>query len=91
MGLTKRQQIELLQKKLDAANEQLAAVDNALKEQYHNIATNITGEIKSWFNDQSENCTIFVNYDDVYKYLDSLHTVIDATAPNYIPSVLCQL
>lgn len=89
--MTKQQQIELLQQKLDAANEQLAAVDNALKEQYHNIATNIIGEIKSWFKDQSENCTIFVNYDDVYKYLDNLSNVIEATTPNYTPSVLCQL
>lgn len=67
------------QQHIDAANEQLAAVDNALKEQYYNIATNIIGEIKSWFKDQSENCTIFV-----YEYLE-------ATAPNYTPSVLCEL
>lgn len=89
--MTKQQQIDTLQKQLDAANEQLAAVDNALKEQYHNIATNIIGEIKSWFKDQSENCTIFVNYDDVYKYLDNLRNVIEATTPNYTPSVLCEL
>lgn len=89
--MTKQQQIELLQKKLDAANKQIAETDNALKEQYHSIATNIIGEIKSWFKDQDKNCTIFVNYDDVYKYLDSLRAVIDATAPNYTPSILCEL
>lgn len=89
--MTKQQQIDTLQKQLDAANEQLAAVDNALKEQYYNTATNIISEIKSWFKDQSENCTIFVNYDDVYKYLDNLRNVIEATAPNYTPSVLCEL
>lgn len=91
MGLTKRQQIELLQKKLDAANEQLAAVDNTLKEQYLNIATNIVSEIKSWFQDQSKDCTIFLNYDDVYDYLDNLCKDVKRTAPKYIPSVLCQL
>ena len=88
--MTKQQQIDALQKQLDAANEQLAAVDNALKEQYHNIATNIISEVKSLFRDQSENCT-FVSYDDIYKYLDNLRNVIEATAPKYTPSILCQL
>lgn len=89
--MTKQQQIELLQQQLDAANEQLTAVDNALKEQYVNTATGIISQIESWFKDQSENCTIFVNYDDVYKYLDNLRNVIEATAPKYTPSILCQL
>ena len=89
--MTKQQQIDTLQKQLDAANEQLAAVDNALKEQYLNTATGIISQVESWFKDQSENCTIFVNYDDVYKYLDNLRNVIEATAPKYTPSILCQL
>ena len=92
--MTKQQQIDTLQQQLDAANEQLAAVDNALKEQYHNIATNIIGEIKSWFKDQSEHAYLTykdINYDDVYKYLDNLRNVIEATTPNYTPSVLCEL
>lgn len=89
--MTKQQQIDTLQKQLDAANEQLAAVDNALKEQYLKTATGIISQVESWFKDQSENCTIFVNYDDVYKYLDNLRNVIEATAPKYTPSILCQL
>ena len=88
--MTKQQQIEILQKQLDAANEQLAAVDNALKEQYLKTATGIISQVESWFKDKSENCT-FVNYDDVYKYLDNLRNVIEATTPNYTPSVLCEL
>lgn len=39
--MTKQQQIDTLQKQLDAANEQIAAIDNALKEQYVNTATGI--------------------------------------------------
>lgn len=89
--MTKQQQIDTLQKQLDAANEQIAAIDNALKEQYVNTATGIISQVESWFKDQSENCTIFVNYDDVYKYLDNLRNVIEATAPKYTPSILCQL
>ena len=89
--MTKQQQIDTLQQQLDAANEQLASVDNALKEQYLNTATGIISQVESWFKDQSENCTIFVNYDDVYKYLDNLRNVIEATAPKYTPSILCQL
>lgn len=50
--MTKQQQIDTLQKQLDAANEQIAAVDNALKEQYVNTATNIVSDIKSWFVDR---------------------------------------
>ena len=88
--MTKQQQIDTLQKQLDAANEQLAAVDNALKEQYANTATNIVSEIKCWFRDQSEISTV-TSYDDIYKYLDNLRNVIEATAPKYTPSVLCQL
>lgn len=79
--MTKQQQIDTLQKQLDASNEQIAAVDNALKEQYANIATNIVSEIKCWFKDQSK----------VYKYLDNLSKVIEDTAPKYTPSVLCEL
>ena len=89
--MTKQQQIDTLQKQLDAANEQIATIDNALKEQYLNTATNIIGEIKSWFKDQSKDCTIFVTYDDVYDYLDNLRKVIESTAPKYTPSVLCEL
>lgn len=89
--MTKQQQIDTLQQKLDAANKQIAETDNALKEQYHSIATGIISQIESWFKDQSENCTIFVNYDDVYKYLDSLRAVIEATSPKYTPSILCEL
>lgn len=47
--MTKQQQIDALQKQLDAANEQIATIDNALKEQYANIATNVVSDIKSWF------------------------------------------
>ena len=88
--MTKQQQIDTLQQKLDAANEQLAAVDNALKEQYLNIATGTVDHIEGWFKDQSEMSKV-TSYDDIYKYLDNLRNVIEATAPNYTPSVLCQL
>lgn len=89
--MTKQQQIDTLQKQLDAANEQIATIDNVLKEQYSNTATGIISQVESWFKDQSENCTIFVTFDDVYKYLDNLRNVIEATAPKYTPSVLCEL
>ena len=88
--MTKQQQIDTLQKQLDAANEQIATIDNALKEQYVNIATNVVSEIKSWFEKQSEISTV-TSYDDIYKYLDNLRNVIEATAPKYTPSVLCEL
>ena len=92
--MTKQQQIDTLQKQLDAANEQIATIDNALKEQYLNTATNIISDIKCWFQDQSKRAYITyndINYDDVYKYLDNLHEVIKAAAPKYTPSVLCEL
>lgn len=88
--MTKQQQIDTLQKQLDAANEQLAAVDNALKEQYCNIATGTVDHIESWFRDQSEISKV-TSYDDIYKFLDNYRNVIEATAPKYTPSVLCQL
>ena len=88
--MTKQQQIDTLQQKLDAANEQLASVDNALKEQYLNIATGTVDHIKSWFQDQRER-DIALSYDDIYKFLDNFCNVIEATAPKYTPSVLCQL
>lgn len=88
--MTKQQQIDTLQKQLDAANEQLASVDNALKEQYANTATGIIDHIESWFRDQSEISTA-TSYDDIYKFLDNYRNVIEATAPKYTPSVLCQL
>lgn len=88
--MTKQQQIDTLQKQLEAANEQIATIDNALKEQYVNIATNIVSEIKDWFEDQGEH-KIILCYKDIYKYLDSLNTTIEATAPKYKPSILCQL
>lgn len=88
--MTKQQQIDTLQKQLDAANEQLAAVDNALKEQYVNTATNIVSEIKSWFVDRFYNPG-YINRDDIYDYLDNLCKVIEDTAPKYTPSVLCEL
>ena len=88
--MTKQQQIDTLQKQLDAANEQIATIDNALKEQYVNTATNIVSEIKCWFRDQSEISKV-TSYDDIYKYLDNLRNVIEATAPKYTPSVLCEL
>ena len=88
--MTKQQQIDTLQQKLDAANEQLAAVDNALKEQYLKTATGIISQVESWFKDQSEMSKV-TSYDDIYKYLDNLRNVIEATAPKYTPSVLCQL
>ena len=88
--MTKQQQIDLLQQKLDAANEQLAAVDNALKEQYLSIATGTVDHIESWFQDQRER-GIALSYDDIYKFLDNYRNVIEDTAPNYTPSVLCQL
>ena len=90
MSMTKQQQIDTLQQKLDAANEQLAAVDNALKEQYLNIATNIVDYIESWFQDQRDR-DIALNYDDICKFLDNYRNVIESIAPNYTPSVLCQL
>ena len=92
--MTKQQQIDTLQKQLDAANEQLAAVDNALKEQYLNIATGTVDHIKSWFQDQRDRgiaLSIALNYDDICKFLDNYRDVIESTAPNYTPSVLCQL
>lgn len=78
------------QQQLDAANEQLAAVDNALKEQYVNTATNIISDIKGWFSDKTEH-GIIVTYDNVYDYLDNLREVIEAAAPKYTPNVLCEL
>ena len=92
--MTKQQQIDALQKQLDAANEQIANIDNALREQYTNIATNIVDEIKDWFEKQSEHAYLTykdINYKDVYKYLDNLRNVIEAAAPKYTPSVLCEL
>lgn len=88
--MTKQQQIDALQKQLDAANEQIAAIDNALKEQYVNTATNIISDIKGWFEEQTEH-GIIVTYDGVYNYLDNLREVIEANAPKYTPSVLCEL
>ena len=88
--MTKQQQIDTLQKQLDAANEQLASVDNALKEQYLNIATGTVDHIESWFQDQRDRC-IALNYDDICKFLDNYRNVIESTAPNYTPSVMCQL
>lgn len=88
--MTKQQQIDTLQQKLDAANEQLTAVDNALKEQYLNTATGIIDHIESWFQDQRDR-GIALSYDDIYKFLDNYRNVIEATAPKYTPSVLCQL
>lgn len=92
--MTKQQQIDTLQKQLDAANEQLASVDNALKEQYLNIATGTVDHIESWFQDQRDRgiaLSIALNYDDICKFLDNYRNVIESTAPNYTPSVLCQL
>lgn len=92
--MTKQQQIDTLQKQLDAANEQIANIDNALKEQYVNVATNIVSEIKDWFEKQSEHAYLTyndINYKDVYKYLDNLNTTIKAAAPKYTPGVLCEL
>ena len=92
--MTKQQQIDILQKQLDAANEQLAAVDNALKEQYLNIATDTVDHIESWFQDQRDRgiaLSIALNYDDICKFLDNYRNVIEVTAPKYTPSVLCQL
>lgn len=88
--MTKQQQIDALQKQLDDANEQIANIDNVLKEQYLNLSTNIISDIKSWFEDQSEISKV-TSYDDIYKYLDNLSNVIEATAPKYTPSVLCEL
>lgn len=88
--MTKQQQIDTLQKQLDAANEQIATIDNALKEQYVNTATNIISDIKGWFEEQTEH-GIIVTYDSVYNYLDNLREVIEANAPKYTPSVLCEL
>ena len=88
--MTKQEQIDTLQKQLDAANEQIANIDNALKEQYVNTATGIISQVESWFKDQSEISSV-TRYDDIYKYLDNLRNVIEATAPKYTPSILCQL
>ena len=88
--MTKQQQIDTLQKQLDAANEQIANIDNALKEQYLNTATNIISDIKSWFVDRFYNPG-YINRDDIYDYLDNLRKVIESTAPKYTPGVLCEL
>ena len=88
--MTKQQQIDTLQKQLDAANEQIATIDNALKEQYLKTATGIISQIESWFQDQRER-GIALNYDDICKFLDNYRNVIEATSPKYTPSVLCQL
>ena len=88
--MTKQQQIDTLQKQLNAANEQIATIDNALKEQYVNIATNIVSEIKCWFGDQHDRA-VALSYDDIYKFLDNLRNVIEDTAPKYTASVLCEL
>ena len=88
--MTEQQQIDTLQKQLDAANEQIANIDNALKEQYANTATGIIDHIESWFQDQRDR-GIALSYDDIYKFLDNYRNVIEATAPKYTPSVLCQL
>ena len=79
-----------MQKQLDASNEQIATIDNALKEQYVNTATNIISDIKSWFVDRFYNPG-YINRDDIYDYLDNLRKVIESTAPKYTPSVLCEL
>ena len=92
--MTKQQQIDTLQKQLDAANEQIATIDNALKEQYLNIATGTVDHIKSWFQDQRDRgiaLSIALNYDDICKFLDNYRNVIEVTAPKYTPSVLCEL
>ena len=88
--MTKQQQIDTLQKQLDAANEQIATIDNALKEQYLKTATGIISQIESWFQDQRER-GIALNYDDICKFLDNYRNVIEVTSPKYTPSVLCQL
>ena len=88
--MTKQQQIDTLQKQLDAANEQIANIDNALKEQYLKTATGTVDHIKSWFKDQHER-DIALSYDDIYKFLDNYCDVIEVTAPKYTPSVLCEL
>ena len=88
--MIKQQQIDTLQKQLDAANEQIATIDNALKEQYLKTATGIISQIESWFQDQRER-GIALNYDDICKFLDNYRNVIEATSPKYTPSVLCQL
>lgn len=88
--MTKQQQIDTLQQKLEAANEQIATIDNALKEQYVNTATNIISDIKSWFVDRFYNPG-YINRDEIYDYLDNLRKVIEDTAHKYTPSVLCEL
>ena len=88
--MTKQQQIDTLQKQLDAANEQISNIDNALKEQYLNTATNIISDIKSWFVDRFYNPG-YINRDDIYDYLDNLRKVIESTTPKYTPGVLCEL
>lgn len=88
--MTKQEKIDTLQKQLDAANKQIATIDNALKEQYLNIATNIISDIKCWFIDQRE-INARLSYDDIYKFLDNYRNVIESVAPKYTPSVLCEL
>ena len=88
--MTKQQQIDILQKQLDAANEQIATIDNALKEQYLKTATGIISQIESWFQDQRER-GIALNYDDICKFLDNYLNVIEAVSPKYTPSTLCEL
>lgn len=88
--MTKQQQIDLLQQKLDAANKHIADVDGVLREQYLNIATSIISEIKSWFKERCYN-GIVLCYKDVYNYLDDLRKNVESNAPEYKPSVLCEL
>lgn len=88
--MTKQQQIDTLQKQLDAANEHIADVDGTLREQYLNIATSIVSEIKSWLKDRCDNY-IVICYKDVFDYLDDLRRNVESNAPEFKPSIMCEL
>lgn len=78
--MTKQQQIDTLQKQLDAANEQIANIDNALKEQYLNTATKFGQYVKYNVikNDYThcENCRQAEIEETRYQELDKLKTQV---------------
>lgn len=88
--MTKQQQIDLLQKKLNVANKHVADVDGVLKEQYLNIATSIINEITTWFKDCHDDYEK-ITYDDIFNYLDNLRKNVESNAPEFKPSILCEL
>lgn len=85
--MTKQQQIDLLQQKLDAANRQLATVDNELRKQYLHISLNIICEIRSWL----EEATAPLSIADICDYLENLRKSVIDNAPEFTPPIMCEL